>query len=99
MAYNNYKQTDKEFIMTKEYPLDKNSTIMELRNVLESLHDDARDLAVPLALFNTQWPDAKKRAEATYLMGQMEMIKQLLFALGEYEAEGITDPAVSIKEL
>ena len=85
--------------MSKEYTLNKNATNMELRNVLEALLEDANDLVAPLALSNTQWPDATKRAEATYLIGQIDMIKQLLFALGEYEAEGVTDPTVSIKTI
>ncbi len=85
--------------VAKEYALDKDSTMTDLRTVLESLLKDARDMAVPLALFNTKWPDAGKRAEATYLMGQMDMMKQLLWALGECEADGVTDPTVSIKTI
>jgi hypothetical protein len=85
--------------MTTEYTLNKNSTTLELRMVLEHLAEDAKDLLVPLALYNTQWPDAEKRAEATYLMGQIDLIRQLLWALGECEDDGITDPTVSVKQI
>ena len=81
-----------------DYFLSKESTRMDLLNVLEHLRDDARDKATPLAMFHTQHGDMERRAQAMYYMGQMDLITTLLWALdGTAERDGIDNPTVSVR--
>lgn len=80
-----------------EYFLHKESTRMDLLNVLEHLRDDARDKATTHAMWHTQYDDMNRRAQAMYYMGQIDLITTLLWALeGTAERDGIENPTVSI---
>jgi len=84
--------------MVKEYIMKKGMVPAEFLDILENLRDDARDNAVPLSMFFTQYGDREKQAEAMYYIGQMDLIKSLLWALsGEAENDGIDEPTVSIR--
>jgi len=90
--------TNKERIEMSEHFLSKESTRMDLLNVLEHLRDDARDKAIGHAMFHTQHIDNSRRAEAMYYMGQIDLIGTLLWALdGTAEKDGVENPTVSIR--
>lgn len=83
--------------MTKEYPLSPKSSLLELCNVLEHLRDDARDKAVPFAMYHAEHISEEKRAQAMYYMGQMRLCDQILWAAGGIaEKDGIENPTVCI---
>ena len=83
--------------MATEHFLSKDSTRMDLLNVLEHLRDDARDLAMPLAMHHTQYVDHQQRAQAMYHMGQIDLIGKLLWAMdGTAERDGVGHPTVQI---
>lgn len=85
--------------MKQEHFLSPDSTRMDLLNVLEHLRDDAKDGALPLAMFHTQHIDPDRRARAMYYMGQIDLINTLLWALdGTAIKDGIGEPTVSISE-
>ena len=80
----------------KEYVLRRESTRLDILEVLTHMEDDARDEARVLAMKFTQFGNMDDKAQAMYYMGKMDLIKSLLWALdGQAEKDGIENPTVS----